>query len=106
MFSVYRGAQGFLLGAMTVCFVGTLLTSGAIWMIGSDRIQAGSALGRRLPRLLRHVQPAASARRSAQHLSGMVSALCMVAAIGLFDSGANATLVVVLASRHLDHTNP
>ncbi len=28
---------------MTLCFVGTLLTSGAVWMIGSDRIQAAAA---------------------------------------------------------------
>src|SRR4029450_8881798 len=39
-FSVYGGAQDFLLGAMTLCFVTTLLTSGAVWMIGSDRILA------------------------------------------------------------------
>jgi amino acid transporter len=29
---------------MTLCFVGTLLTSGPVWMIGSDRILAVSAL--------------------------------------------------------------
>jgi glutamate:GABA antiporter len=55
-FSVYGGAQDFLLGAMTLCFVGTLLTSGAVWMIGSDRILAVAAR-RRVPRLLRRVQP-------------------------------------------------
>jgi amino acid transporter len=37
---VYGGASHALLVVMTVCFVGTLLTSGAVWMIGSDRIQA------------------------------------------------------------------
>jgi len=42
-FSVYGGASSFLLGLMTICFVGTLLTSGAVWMIGSDRILAVAA---------------------------------------------------------------
>jgi amino acid transporter len=39
----YGGAAHDLLYVMTLCFVGTLLTSGAVWMIGSDRIQAAAA---------------------------------------------------------------
>jgi amino acid transporter len=39
----YGGAAHFLLIVITLCFVGTLLTSGAVWMIGSDRIQAAAA---------------------------------------------------------------
>ncbi len=39
----YGGAAHALLIIMTICFVGTLLTSGAVWMIGSDRIQAAAA---------------------------------------------------------------
>jgi len=39
----YGGAAHVLLIVMTLCFVGTLLTSGAVWMIGSDRIQAVAA---------------------------------------------------------------
>ena len=42
-FSVYGGAAHALLILMTICFVGTLVTSGAVWMIGSDRIQAVAA---------------------------------------------------------------
>jgi glutamate:GABA antiporter len=41
--AVYGGAAHALLVVMTLCFVGTLLTSGAVWMIGSDRIQAIAA---------------------------------------------------------------
>jgi glutamate:GABA antiporter len=37
---VYGGAAHPLLIVMTLCFVGALVTSGAVWMIGSDRIQA------------------------------------------------------------------
>ena len=43
VFSVYGGAAHTLLVLMTICFVGTLVTSGAVWMIGSDRIQAVAA---------------------------------------------------------------
>jgi glutamate:GABA antiporter len=37
---VYGGAAHFMLILMTLGFVGALVTSGAVWMIGSDRIQA------------------------------------------------------------------
>ncbi len=37
---VYGGAAHTLLIVMTLCFIGALVTSGAVWMIGSDRIQA------------------------------------------------------------------
>jgi amino acid transporter len=40
---VYGGAAHPLLILMTLCFVGALVTSGAVWMIGSDRIQAVAA---------------------------------------------------------------
>jgi amino acid transporter len=37
---VYGGAAHAMLIVMTLAFVGALVTSGAVWMIGSDRIQA------------------------------------------------------------------
>ncbi len=40
---VYGGAAHTLLIIMTLCFVGALVTSGAVWMIGSDRVQAVAA---------------------------------------------------------------
>jgi amino acid transporter len=40
---VYGGAAHVLLIVMTLCFVAALVTSGAVWMIGSDRIQAVAA---------------------------------------------------------------
>jgi amino acid transporter len=40
---VYGGAAHALLVVMTLSFVGALVTSGAVWMIGSDRIQAVAA---------------------------------------------------------------
>jgi amino acid transporter len=40
---VYGGAAHGLLVVMTLCFILALVTSGAVWMIGSDRIQAVAA---------------------------------------------------------------
>ena len=40
---VYGGAAHALLVVMTLCFILALVTSGAVWMIGSDRIQAVAA---------------------------------------------------------------
>jgi amino acid transporter len=37
---VYGGAAHAMLIVMTLAFIGALVTSGAVWMIGSDRIQA------------------------------------------------------------------
>jgi len=96
VFSVYGGAQSFLLGVMTVCFVGTLLTSGAVWMIGSDRIQAVSALDGGFPAYFGVFNRRFGTPVRVNVLSGVVSTLFMAAAVGLFDSGANATFVVVL----------
>ena len=42
-FTVYGGAQNALYAITAVGFIFCLLTSGAVWMIGSDRIQAVSA---------------------------------------------------------------
>jgi amino acid transporter len=40
---VYGGAAHALLVIMTLGFIGALITSGSVWMIGSDRIQAVAA---------------------------------------------------------------
>jgi amino acid transporter len=95
-FGVYGGAKSFLLGVMTLCFVGTLLTSGAVWMIGSDRILAVSALDGGFPAYFGTFSRRFSTPVRVNVFSGITSTLFMVAAIALFDSGANSTFVVVL----------
>ena len=42
-FGIYGGAQNFLVDVMTFGFIFALITSGAVWMIGSDRVQAAAA---------------------------------------------------------------
>ena len=93
---VLGSASAFLKGVMAVAFVGTLLTSGSVWMIGSDRIQAVAAAdGAFFPFFARfHARLGTPVRVNV--LSGVVATLFMIAAVAIFDSGANATFVVVL----------
>jgi amino acid transporter len=94
---VYGGAAHPLLVVMTLCFVGALVTSGAVWMIGSDRIQAVAAydgsffpffgvFNRRLGTPVR-----------VNVLSGLASSVFAIAAISLLrnSSTANAFTVVL-----------
>ncbi len=59
VFTVYGGAAHTLLVLMTLGFVGSLVTSGAVWMIGSDRVQAVAAYDGAFFPLLRRLQPQA-----------------------------------------------
>ncbi len=92
----YGGAAHPLLVASTIGFVGTLITSGSVWMIGADRTQAVASydgsffpyfgvFNRRLGTPVR-----------VNVLSGVVATAFMVSAIAFFDSGSDATFVVVL----------
>jgi amino acid transporter len=95
-FSVYGGASGVLIDLMTICFIGTLLTSGAVWMIGSDRIQAVAALDGGFPPFFGVFNARFGTPVRVNVLSGVVSTIFMVIAVAVFDSGANATFGVVL----------
>jgi amino acid transporter len=96
VFTVYGGAAHALLVGMTLGFVGSLITSGAVWMIGSDRVQAVAAydgaswgwfgvFNRRLGTPVR-----------VNVMSGIVSTIICVAAVAFFNSGADSTFQVVL----------
>lgn len=96
VFSVYGGAAHALLVIMTLSFVGSLVTSGAVWMIGSDRIQAVAAYdGAFFPFFGRFNRRLGTPVR-VNVLSGVVSTAFCVAAVAFFNSGADATFQVVL----------
>jgi glutamate:GABA antiporter len=93
---VYGGAAHALLIVMTLCFIGALVTSGAVWMMGSDRIQAVASydgaffpyfgvFNRRLGTPVR-----------VNVMSGIASTIFMVVAVAAFNGGDNAKFVVVL----------
>ena len=95
-FSVYGGAQDFLLGAMTLCFVGTLLTSGAVWMIGSDRILAVAAYDGAFPGFFGVFNRTFGTPIRVNTMSGIFASIFMIIAVASFHGGADAKFVVVL----------
>jgi amino acid transporter len=96
VFSVYGGAAHTLLVLMTLCFVGTLLTSGAVWMIGSDRIQAVAAYDGGFPGFFGVFNRRLGTPVRVNMLSGIVSSIFMIVAVAAFKSGEDSTFVVVL----------
>jgi glutamate:GABA antiporter len=95
-FSVYGGAQHFLLGVMSLCFVGTLLTSGAVWMIGSDRILAVSAYDGGFPAFFGKFSARFGTPVRVNVMSGVVATAFMVVAVAAFRGGTDSKFVVVL----------
>ncbi|MCW2984834.1 MAG: amino acid permease [Conexibacter sp.] len=95
-FSVYGGAKGFLLGAVTLAFVGTLLTSGAVWMIGSDRILAVAAYDGAFPGYFGRFNAKLGTPVRVNTLSGITSSIFMVVAVAAFNGGADSKFAVVL----------
>jgi amino acid transporter len=95
-FSVYGGAQDFLLGAMTLCFIGTLLTSGAVWMIGSDRILAVAAYDGAFPGFFGVFNRTFGTPVRVNTMSGIFASIFMIVAVASFHGGSDAKFVVVL----------
>ena len=95
-FTVYGGAQSFLLGAMTLFFVGTLLTSGAVWMIGGDRILAVAAYDGGFPGFFGVFNKKLGTPVRVNVMSGIVSSIFMIVAVAAFNGGQNSKFVVVL----------
>jgi glutamate:GABA antiporter len=95
-FSVYGGASSFLLGVMTICFVGTLLTSGAVWMIGSDRILAVAAYDGAFPGFFGVFNRRFGTPVRVNTMSGIFATIFMVVAVAAFNGGTNSKFVVVL----------
>ena len=95
-FSVYGGAAHTLLILMTICFVGTLVTSGAVWMIGSDRIQAVAAYDGAFFPWFGVFNRRFGTPVRVNVMSGIVSTVFCFSAIAFFNSGENATFQIVL----------
>jgi amino acid transporter len=96
VFSVYGGAAHALLIFMTICFVGTLVTSGAVWMIGSDRIQAVAAYDGSFFPWFGVFNRRFGTPVRVNVMSGIVSSIFCISAIAFFNSGENSTFAIVL----------
>jgi amino acid transporter len=96
VFSVYGGAAHTLLILMTLGFIGSLVTSGAVWMIGSDRVQAVAAYDGGFWPFFGIFNRKLGTPVRVNVLSGIAASAFCIAAIAFFDGGANSTFQVVL----------
>ena len=95
-FSVWGGAKTALLDIMTFCFIGTLLTSGAVWMIGGDRILAVAAYDGAFPGYFGRFHPKLGTPVRVNVMSGIFSTIFMVVAVAAFNGGSDSKFLVVL----------
>jgi glutamate:GABA antiporter len=95
-FGVYGGAADFLVKVMVVGFIFALVTSGSVWMIGSDRVQAVAAYDGAFFPFFGKFNAKLGTPVRVNVLSGVVSTIFMIAAVQL-STGSNAsTFTVVL----------
>ncbi len=92
----FGGAAHPLLVASTIGFVGSLITSGSVWMIGADRTQAVAAYDGSFFSYFGVFNKKLGTPVRVNVLSGVVATVFMVSAIEFFHSGADATFQVVL----------
>jgi|SRR5579884_1890823 len=93
---VYGGAAHALLVLMTLCFVGALVTSGAVWMIGSDRIQAVAAYDGAFFPFFGIFNRKFGTPVRVNVMSGIASSAFCLVALAAFNGGQNAKFQVVL----------
>ena len=93
---VYGGAAHFLLIVMTLAFVGTLVTSGAVWMIGSDRIQAVASYDGAFFPFFGIFNRKLGTPVRVNVMSGIAATIFSFVAVGAFNGGTNSKFVVVL----------
>jgi glutamate:GABA antiporter len=94
---VYGGAAHVLLIVMTLCFIAALVTSGAVWMIGSDRIQAVASYDGAWFKFFGVFNRRLGTPVRVNVMSGVASSVFCIAAITLLkhQSTANAFTVVL-----------
>src|SRR5436309_6761239 len=93
---VYGGAAHPLLIVMTLCFVGALVTSGAVWMIGSDRIQAVAAYDGSFFPFFGVFNKRLGTPVRVNVLSGIASSAFAIAAISLLKNNSTASAFTVV----------
>ena len=95
-FGVYGGAQNFLTDLMALGFIFALVTSGAVWMMGSDRIQAVAGYDGAFIPWFGVFSDRFGTPVRVNVMSGITSTVFMVAAVNLLSGGESATFAVVL----------
>jgi amino acid transporter len=90
-FTVYGGAQSFLFALTSLGFILTLVTSGAVWMIGSDRIQAVAAYDGAFFPFFGVFNKTLGTPVRVNVLSGVASTIFMVIAVSQLKGGGAAS---------------
>jgi amino acid transporter len=96
VFSVYGGAGGFMTKLAAVLFILALMTSGAVWMIGSDRVAAIAAADGGAPRFFGKFSSTFGRPVRVNVTSGIVSTLFFLSATVVFTGGHAAELFTVV----------
>jgi glutamate:GABA antiporter len=96
VFTVYGGAAHTLRDVMALCFIGALVTSGAVWMIGSDRILAVAAYDGAFHPFFGRFNAMLGTPVRVNTMSGIASSIFMIVAVASFHGGTDAKFVVVL----------
>ena len=95
-FGVYGGAQNVLVDLMALGFIFALVTSGSVWMMGSDRIQAVAAYDGAFIGWFGRFNRYFGTPVRVNVMSGIVSTLFMIAAEQLSNGSNASTFTVVL----------
>ena len=95
-FSVYGGAQNFLVDLMVLGFIFALITSGSVWMMGSDRVQAVAAYDGAFFGWFGRFNSYFGTPVRVNVMSGVVATAFMIAAQKLATGSAADTFTVVL----------
>jgi len=96
VFTVYGGASGAMVKFATVLFILALMTSGAVWMIGSDRVAAIAAADGGAPRFFGVFSARFGTPVRVNVTSGIVSTIFFIAATIVFTGGQGAQLFLVV----------
>ena len=96
VFTVYGGAGHALRDIMALCFIGAIMTSGAVWMMGSDRILAVAAYDGAFHPFFARFNKRLGTPIRVNTMSGIVASIFMVVAVAAFNGGTNSKFVVVL----------
>jgi amino acid transporter len=95
-FTVYGSASGFLFDITVLGFIFTLMTSGAVWMIGADRVVAVSAADGAFFPFFGVFNKRFGTPVRVNLLSGITSSVFMIAAVSLLRHGSTADAFTVV----------
>jgi glutamate:GABA antiporter len=95
-FSVYGGAQSALVKIMAAGFIVALVTSGAVWMIGSDRVQAVAGYDGAFAGWFGVFNQRLGTPVRVNVMSGIAATIFMIVAVNLNKGSTASTFVVVL----------